>query len=139
MFKVGDVVKVTNPEEGYDKLIGLKGIVLENDIEYRSSKNALKVAIKQGYSYRIFPFQLKEIEKVNKNITMKFKKLLIVFNRKSTIVSVDDNKAVSTCSEEDHFDPVVGFCVAFTAATLFGGSKKKMKEVVLKEYKKQTK
>lgn len=63
----------------------------------------------------------------------------VIFNDKTVIVYTDGSKGVSTCSEDDYYDPFVGFCVAYANAKFFNngdrntpGNKSKLKQLIHK-------
>lgn len=132
MFKVGQKVQV----KVYDKIVN-GTIAKEVGFELYN----VKVVVNNTVSYVLC--DATEIITSNKMSSKKQTKLVAnvftIFNNKTTVVENNGYKAVATCSEDDHFDPVVGFCVAFTAATLFKGSKKAMKSSIMRAYKKQIK
>ena len=62
----------------------------------------------------------------------------VIFNENATIVCLTTGeKGVAVRSQDDHFDPVIGFSVAYTIAKGTKGNKSRLKELVNKMYEKQ--
>lgn len=64
----------------------------------------------------------------------------VIFNDKATIVILTTGeKGVAIKSEDDHFDPIIGFSTAYAMAEGTKGNKTQFKKLVNKLYEKSTK
>lgn len=141
LYSAGEIVKVI--EERAD---GKPRRIVRKDGLTRAY-----VAFESFYEYEEYTSEQIDVPKhrpakeVKKRTYHTVKGFRTIFNGNAVVVWAKKNlpeskeKTVATCSKDDHFDPVVGFCIAYTANALFNGSKKKMKEVIHREFRKQNK